>query len=289
MSKTGQVPGKIASLGELLGVAAAMEQAAATRYRHLSSQMQDQGDSALAAQFEALASTEDHHGAEIAARSQALLGHAPGPSPLRWESPAESDEEAARSRPSTSYQALALAVRNEERAFAFYTYVAAEAEQPDIRALAEALARDELQHATLLRQYRRRAFHAERPVPVELPGSADALRATARDLDARASAAHAALASILDETGDSEDAGRFRRLADQEAEAAKGTAAFAVPALRGAADGLRLVEAAFDRYALIAERAKDELVVAEAQRLAGEIVVRLALFGDAGHNPLPDA
>ena len=53
-----------------------------------------------------------------------------------------------------------------------------------------------------------------------------------------------------------------------------------------AADGLRLLEAAFDRYALIGERASGESVLIEAQRLAAEIVTRLALTDGARRNAL---
>jgi rubrerythrin len=285
VNKTGQVPGPVDSIDELLAVAHALEQESATRYRALSADMQLQGDSAMAAQFDTLASIEDHHAADVAGRSRALLGHAPDPALIRWDLPPGHDEAVARGAVLGAYQALAFAVRNEERAFAFYTYLAADAEQPDIRALAEDLARDELRHAARLRQYRRRAFHAERPAAVDIPASVDALRAMARRWDAEAAAAHTALASTLDEAGETADAAIFRCLAAREA-AADGMAAVAVPSLRGPADGLRLVEAAFDRYALIAERANDEHVVGEAQRLAEEIVARLALTAGARRNTL---
>jgi rubrerythrin len=286
VNKTGQVPGAVDSLDELLTLANAMEQEAATRYRILSAQMQRQGDGAMAAQFEMLAGLEENHVAEVTARSRTVLGRAPDAARIRWDLPAGYDKEKSRGAPLTAYQALVFAVRNEERAFAFYTYLAAEAEQPDVRALAEALARDELEHAALLRHYRRRAFHAERPATMDLPETVEALRAMARDHDAEAAVAHAALASALDAAGAAEDATIFRNLAAREADAADGTAAPAIPALRDAAEGLRLLETAFDRYALIAERVSDELVVAEAQSLAGEIVARLALAGGARRNSL---
>ena len=55
-----------------------------------------------------------------------------------------------------------MAVRNEERAFAFWSYVAAHAEAPEIRQAAETMAHEELGHVATLRRERRRAFHAER-------------------------------------------------------------------------------------------------------------------------------
>jgi rubrerythrin len=280
MNETGQVPGPVGSLDELLAVALAMEHESALRYHALAALMQAQGHPAPAAQFEALATMEERHALDVTARSQTLLGRVPDPTRVRWSLPAGLAADEARAAPLSAYQALALAVRNEERAFAFYTYVAAETEVPDVRILAEALARDELQHAEILRHHRRRAFHAERPIPVEIPETVEALLGMARSWDGEAAAAHALLASNLYEAGDIEGAAMFRRLSEREAAAGVSGVGTASP-LRDAADGLRLVEAAFDRYALIAERATDEFVVIEAQRLAGEVVERLAMTGGA--------
>lgn len=282
MSRTGQTPMREGSVDELLAVAQALEQEAAARYRALSARMARQGNAEMAAQFEFLAGIEDRHATHVADRGRALLGHAPDPARVRWELPTGYDEEEASGASLGAYQALAFAVRNEERAFAFYTYVAAEAEHPDLRALAEELARDELEHAALLRRQRRRTFQVHRPIAVERPESVDALRLLARRWDAEAAAAHAALAKALDEAGESADAAIFRRLAEQEG----GAGAAAARKLRSAADGLRLLEEGFDRYAVIGERADDERVVAEAQRLAGEMVGRLALAGGARSNTL---
>ena len=164
--------------------------------------MAEQGDADMAARFAALAAIEDRHATEVADRSHTLLGHAPDPARVRWDLPEGYDEAAARGATLSAYEALAFAVRNEERAFAFFTYVAAEAQRPDVRALAEQLARDELGHAALLRHQRRRAFHAERPAAVYHPDSVEALRALARQWDADAAAAHQALAKALDATGE---------------------------------------------------------------------------------------
>ena len=284
MSRTGQLPARVDLVDEFLAVAQALEQEAAARYRALSARMARQGDAEMAAQFDFLAGIEDRHATHVADRGLALLGHAPDPARVRWELPVGYDEEEASGAALGAYQALAFAVRNEERAFAFYSYVAAEAERADLRALAEELARDELEHAALLRRHRRRAFHADRPAAVERPGNVEALRVLATRWDAEAAAAHAELARALDEAGESADAAIFRRLAEQEGGAVTGVAA--MPKLRSAADGLRLLEESFDRYAMIGERADDERVVAEAQRLASEIVGRLALAGGARSNTL---
>ena len=286
MSGTGQVPARISSADELLAVAEALEQESAVRYRALAARMAEQGDADMAARFAALAAIEDRHATEVADRSHTLLGHAPDPARVRWDLPEGYDEAAARGATLSAYEALAFAVRNEERAFAFFTYVAAEAQRPDVRALAEQLARDELGHAALLRHQRRRAFHAERPAAVYHPDSVEALRALARQWDADAAAAHQALAKALDATGEASDAAIFRRLAEQEAATAGGARSTAMPTLRSAADGMRLLEEGFDRYALIGERAANERVVAEAQRLAADVVARLALASGTRRNAL---
>jgi rubrerythrin len=286
MNSTGQVPARVRSLDELLAVAQALEQEAASRYRTLSARMALQGDTELAARFEHLASLEDRHVSNVRERSRALLGHMPDATRVRWDLPANHDEEEARGAALSSYQALAFAVRNEERAFAFYTYVAAEADHADLRALAEDLARDELQHAALLRRHRRRAFHDERPVAIERPKTIDALRTLAGRWDAEAAAAHMALAITLDAEEQIEDAAIFRRLGEQEAATAEPADAGTGPILRSAVDGLRLLEELFDRYVLIGGHADNELVVAEAQRLASVIIARLALAGGARRNTL---
>lgn len=61
-----------------------------------------------------------------------------------------------------AYRAFAMAVRNEERAFVFWTYVSAHAASQDIRSASERMAREELGHVATLRRERRRAFHALR-------------------------------------------------------------------------------------------------------------------------------
>ncbi|MCI4677421.1 ferritin family protein [Rhodoblastus acidophilus] len=286
MGDTGQVNVRVGSTDDLLSLAEALEQEAAARYRSLAARMARQGDAELAAQFESLAKMEDRHAEQIGERGLRMSGRAPKFARAKWETPPGYDEDEARGAELSAYHALAFAVRNEERAFAFYSYVAAEAENAEIRALAEEMASEELQHAALLRQFRRRAFRQQRPATIETPQDIGELRALARRWDAEAAAAHAALADALDAIGETSDARIFRRLAEDEKLSAEGAAAARTRTLRGAADGLRALEESFDRYASIAERAKDEKVVAEAQKLAGRIVARLALAGGARRNTL---
>ncbi len=286
MGDTGQVNVRVRSTDDLLAVAEALEQEAASRYRSLAARMARQGDMEMTALFDMLAGMEDRHASQIGDRSLALLGHKPDLSRAKWETPPGYDEDESRGAELGAYQALAFAVRNEERAFAFYSYLSAEAEDSEIRALAENLARDELQHAALLRQYRRRAFHAKRPATFEMPENVDDLRVLARRWDAEAAAAHAALAAELHFRGENVDAAIFQRLAEEEARCADTIPAGSVPKLRSAADGLRIIEESFDRYASIAERARDEALMEEAQHFSGKMVARLATFGGARSNML---
>jgi len=83
---------------------------------------------------------------------------------------------------STPYNAWALAARYRQRAFVFWTYVSALAEDPLVRVNAEDLARKALSDGNLLRRERRLAWRAERRIGAE--------GATAHDgIDESASAA----------------------------------------------------------------------------------------------------
>ena len=142
------------------------------RYRELAERMGLQLEPELEKLFGFLATLEDKHTAQISERA----GDLPPDAAMRpWphtagDVPEVFNEEAARSATLSPYVALAIAVRNEERAFAFYCHAAAAA-PADIQAIAEDLARDELQHASLLRHARRAAFR---------PGGASCWPATGR-------------------------------------------------------------------------------------------------------------
>ena len=88
------------------------------------------------------------------------------PARISWEGPATFDaqtiSEITSSSLMTPYRALSMAVRNEERAFAFWSYVAAHAGQGELKRAAETMARQELEHVAKLRKERRRAYHEER-------------------------------------------------------------------------------------------------------------------------------
>lgn len=171
--------GTVKSLEELFAIAAAMEQEAADRYAEIADRMREEGSLALADVFARLSEDERGHLDNVVHWSQRTKGQAPDPARIRWEPPETFDDEglaAGDPRLLSAYRALAMAVRNEERAFAFWSYVAAHAESPEIRQAAETMAHEELGHVSVLRRERRKAFHAERmksgPVATELDGPA---------------------------------------------------------------------------------------------------------------------
>ncbi len=264
-----------------------MELEAARRYRDLAARMRLRGDAALAELFTFLSGIEEKHASKIDLQAMDLTGRAADPAHVRWDLPENFDEEEAGSRLLTPYLALAIAVRNEERAFAFYCYVAAEAADSNIRAFAEDLAKEELDHAKLLRRERRKAYRAEggsRPGRGRIPGSVDELLAAAAEMEGAAAPYHAALASKLEST-DANAARSFARAATDEAQVAELISARIGQRLaRGAPitvaptieDGLRILEELFEFYADVAERSTDEETVREAQTLAERAVQRLS-------------
>jgi rubrerythrin len=121
------------------------------------------GHADLARVFEALAQEERQHVENVEHLAQTSQSSGPAESIAEFMLP-ETFEigDAASAALLTPYKALGLAVRGEEQAFSFWTYVASEAGNAEVRAQAEAMARQELVHAAKLRHERRRAYHAER-------------------------------------------------------------------------------------------------------------------------------
>lgn len=286
-------PPIVRTLGDLLAMARAIEREAACRYRGLADRMRLRGADDLAALFDFLSGIEDKHAAAVDRWAAELTGGGVAPPPAGWDVPESFDEEEGASRLLTPYRALAVAVRNEDRAFAFYSYVAAHAATERIAEVAETLAKDELEHAFLLRRERRKAFHAARSPRREatVMGVAESLAdlwLVTAEAEGRAARYHRALARELTPTDPSLGA-LFAAAADDEdacageasshgADIATVAAATSAPTMEG---GLRLLEEAFDRYADIAERTRDEAVKHQAQLLSERAVRRLGLVRGA--------
>ncbi|MEI6559629.1 MAG: hypothetical protein WCO00_14595 [Rhodospirillaceae bacterium] len=252
MSLLAQEPdAPVATLDDLLGIAAAMESEAVGLYAGLESEMSRQGADDVAAVFRRLVAMEQSHVGAVAAIGQTLLGHAVTPFSAGdasvWHRVILPTADEAASTVLTPYRALSIAVRAEERAFAFYSYLAAGTADQALRHHAEALAAEELQHAAQLRIERRKAYHCEsRRRSPPIPDSPEALTVLAGELQAETTRTIAALPG-----GD----GVKRNLRET----------------------VRLLERLYDTYNTIAERTDSEAVMTAALSLAETVLPKLAL------------
>lgn len=157
--------GAVETMEELFAIASRMEQEAIANYTELADRMRREQRPDLVAVFERLAEEEAQHLNTVVEWSERTSGAKPDLSKLRWQPAGTFDDEGASSVAAellSAYRMFSMAVRNEERAFLFWTYVAAQADDGKLRLAAEQMAREELGHLTTLRRERRRAFHAEK-------------------------------------------------------------------------------------------------------------------------------
>jgi len=264
-------------LDELFALAHAMGNEAANRYGELAEDMRRQNKDDLAGVFMQLAAAEREHVESVARWSQARRGKAPDSGLVRWEEPETFDENAAievkTSRLMTPYRALAMAVRNEERAFAFWSYLAAYSEDSEIKKASETMAKEELGHVAMLRKERRRAYHREFDRKLGDEPDRAVSRVDARRLELRLAAQLADLESRL--AGPA--ALRAKELLDQTmgmAEEAGRIGSF--PGALEQQDSLAVAEALVDAYLEGAENSDDETRVEVLQELAAKAIARLA-------------
>ena len=269
--------GTLESLDELFALANAMEMEAANRYAGLAEDMRRQNRGALAEVFAQLAAAEREHVDSVARWSQSRRGKAPDPALVRWEAPetfgAETAREIGSSRLTTPYRALAMAVRNEERAFAFWSYVAAYSEDSEIKQAAEAMAHEELGHVSTLRKERRRAYHKEREETERRGRDKGVMQIDARALELRLASQLADLERGLVGAA----ATRTRELLEetmQISRQAEGIGKF--PASLEQRDAETISEVLADAYLESAESSDDQTQVALLQGLAGRAIARLA-------------
>ncbi len=152
-------------LQTLVGIAAAVERASAQRYAMLEAHMRRRGDAATAAAFRAMCEEERAHMVAVEHWAEGLGEQTPDHDGFDWLLPRElasTWDEVSGSATLTPYRAYAIAAVNEQRAFALYSYLSAHAQDAQIAAQAERLALEELRHASLMRRWRRKAWHRER-------------------------------------------------------------------------------------------------------------------------------
>ena len=135
----------VESMDELLAIAYAMEQEAIAGYSELAERMRREGRPDMVPVFERLIGEESEHLGNVVHWSERICSRKPDLTKLKWQ-PAEmfDDEGAGTVAPEllSAYRAFSMAVRNEERAFLFWTYVAAQADRDRLREAAEQMARE---------------------------------------------------------------------------------------------------------------------------------------------------
>lgn len=273
-------PAGVRSMDQLLALALALEHQSATRYAELAAQAHSGGLADIAAVFDRLAQEERQHEAGVADWAKRRIGRSIAPAAPPAAGADTFDDEAAAelaaSRLANPYRVLSMAVRNEERAFLFWTYIAAHAEADEIREAAERIALEELDHVALLRHARRSAYHeqrrglpprASRGVPIRLAEAAArerSLAAELRDLAERSqgdmredAAALSAEATVTADRLEMLCGGAIGQTEDGEGRAAR-------------------AEQLVEDYLEIADHSRDETIVATIQPMARQAILRLA-------------
>jgi hypothetical protein len=156
-------PAPVGSLNELYAIAFDQAQKAAQQYGALARQT-DERLLPVRPIFEVLATRERNRCDNLSA----ACGKRPDASDLHWAPidlvPAAEIADIRNSSLSTPYAAWALAVLHRQRAFVFWTYVIALAEDPLVRRTAEQLAHEALSDGNSLRRERRLAWRTERKI-----------------------------------------------------------------------------------------------------------------------------
>lgn len=165
---------EIENVRDLMSIALQAEREAINRYSQLAVVMRQVKNISTANLFERMVLEEVEHECLILEwMDKEQISINPDIKKISWSHPDVQgvyNEDACNPYISTPYKALAFAVYNEEIAFRFYSHVAANAIDNEVREQAEMLAREELGHAALLRVERRQAYHAEKQHLSSAPG-----------------------------------------------------------------------------------------------------------------------
>jgi len=163
-------PEPVAGLPEFYAIAFHQAQLAAQRYSAMAISA-NQGAKAVRAISDILVSRENARADAISRACIEACGQPPDPKNLPAKPidlvPVQEIADITESRLSTPYMVWALAVRHRERAFVFWTYIAALTKHLGVRTAAEGLAREALVDANLLRQERRLAWQHEHGLTTE--------------------------------------------------------------------------------------------------------------------------
>jgi hypothetical protein len=274
----------VRSLSELYSIAFDLAEKAAQRYGALAERI-DQNFWPVRGVFEVLAKRERDRCDSLSAACVAACGKRPDASDLHSTPidlvPVAEIADIGDSSLSTPYTAWALAARHRQRAFVFWTYVIALAEDPLVRRAAEDLAREALSDGNLLRHERRLAWRAERKI-----GTEDVTTDDGMDESGSAALLESLLFKDMMAWSQGLDAAQRERLF------ALGPAPLPPPSLtltgRDATDAgyaeieqvkrraLRRAEQLSNIYLDEADRAADQSSMELAQKLASQSIMRLA-------------
>jgi hypothetical protein len=275
----------VQNLAELYAIAAHVSQQAVMRYGALA-ERRDSVFSPIRGVFEVLVTRERECAEGVSAACLLACGKRPDRINLRWTPtdlvPAAELADLSDSGLSTPYLAWALAVRHRQRAFVFWTYVVALAENPEVRRAAQDLARQALSDSDQLRRDRRTAWRAERQA------AADDAAAAHTGSDQPVSAA--LLESLLhkDLIAWSQGLAPAERERLQALDPARLPTQFLMPLEASGSDpvsedpaqitrrALRRAEQLSNIYLDEADRATDQSSMELAQKLAAQSITRLA-------------
>ena len=278
------------TLSVLVGVANAIERESVRRYAALAELMERKGEVATAAAFRVMLDEESRHVHAVEQWASSLGEPLPEARQFSWRLPPElaaSFDDVAGSARLTPYRAFAIAVDNEQRAFELYTYLGAYATEPQVAAQAEGLALEELRHASLMRRWRRQAWHRERRVSRALRDeqpaltSVDVLHALLARREAEIVGRHRVIAARLRGLGDAETAQLLDQLADTPSWPVERNTPSGDLATVSDDDPVHLLVAAQEPLEALSEtlervmRTAEGEVFAEAAKAAANVVTRL--------------
>lgn len=277
------------TLAVLVGVANAIETESVRRYGVLADTMQRRGDVSTAEAFRAMCDEERAHVSAVEHWASTLAEPVPDAASFVWRLPpdmADAWGEVVGSARLSPYRAFAIAVANEQRAFALYSYLAAHAPDPAVAAQAERLALEELRHASLMRRWRRKAWHREHRVlqaPPPVVTTEAALAALLAQHELEVAGCQRTAAAQLRANGDEESARLLDELAGTRAGPAQGghaggsaaTAGDSVPLLVAAQAPLEALSEALETIM----RSSEGSVFATAENALVGVVRRLARLG----------
>ncbi len=295
----------IRDTADLCALALAIEQATYESYKELALQMARLGNQDVEKLFRDLADDERQRKLAVEQHVQPGAAKADVDRLVREVLPDLTGKDALTAAGGpyliTPHKAVSLAVQNEQHAFLLFTEIAALAEKPELRLLAESFAKEAFGHLVRLRLARLKAYQREKRHADEAPPTPNGSQAQTLTFDEiaerRAYVASWTLTSLaesISKPDDTDAAALLRMLAADmipAGSAGADAAGLPMPSLAESdaaslspqaalTEALRMAEAEFAFYSDAADRALDEAQLSHAQRLAGKMVDHMAQIRD---------